>query len=55
MNNLGKKPCSQCPYTLGLIRTIANPCPKCELNGYQSYEWFQKQLLGDRTIPKNEK
>ena len=55
MNNSEKKPCPKCPYTLGLIHTVTNPCPKCELNGYQSYEWFQKQLSGDRLISQKEK
>lgn len=44
MNHLKKKPCPKCPYTLGLIQTLINPCPECKRNGYQSYEWFQKQL-----------
>ena len=39
-----KKPCSRCPYTLGLVNTLTNPCPECRMNGYRSYEWFQKQL-----------
>lgn len=41
-----KKTCRQCPYTIGLIHTVVNPCPQCMLNGYKFYEWFQKQLLG---------
>lgn len=44
MNHLKKKPCPKCPYTLGLIQTLINPCPECKRNGYRSYEWFQKQL-----------
>lgn len=43
-----KKPCSKCPYTLGLVRTLKNPCPECKANGYQTYEWFQKQRTGIR-------
>lgn len=45
MPDLKKKPCSKCPYTLELIKTVTNPCPECKLNGYQSYEWFQKQFF----------
>jgi hypothetical protein len=55
MNDSKKKPCSKCPYALGLVHTVTNPCPKCELNGYQSYEWFQKQLSGDSSISQKEK
>ena len=28
-----KPPCPECPYTLGLVHTFANPCPKCRENG----------------------
>lgn len=47
MVNAKKKPCSRCPYTLGLIKTLTNPCPECRMNGYRSYERFQKQLSGE--------
>lgn len=43
-----KKPCAECPYKLGQIHTVVNPCPECELNGYQSYEWFRKQLIREK-------
>ena len=42
MNDLKKKPCHKCPYALGLIQTVKNPCPQCMENGYRSYQWFQK-------------
>ena len=45
--NAKKKTCSRCPYTLGLIKTLTNPCPECRMNDYRSYEWFQKQLSGE--------
>lgn len=44
MNGLIKKPCHKCPYALGLVHTVINPCLQCRLNGYQPYQWFQKQL-----------
>ena len=47
MNNLIykiKPPCDKCPYKLGLVHTVVNPCPQCKANGYQSYEMFKKQL-----------
>ena len=40
-----KVPCVQCPYKLGLIKTLVNPCPQCKLNGYRTFEQFQKQLF----------
>lgn len=44
MKGLKKSPCSKCPYTRGLIHTVINPCPQCRSNGYQMYQWFQKQF-----------
>ncbi|EOS27877.1 hypothetical protein C804_03862 [Lachnospiraceae bacterium A4] len=55
MNDLKKKPCHKCPYTLGLIQTVKNPCPQCMVNGYQSYQWFQKQLSGKCPDSKKKK
>ncbi len=49
-----RKPCPKCPYKLGLIQTVKNPCPECKLNGYQSYEWFQKQLAKTSSFSQNE-
>ena len=37
-----KPPCAQCPYTLGLVKTLHNPCPECKQNGYRMYEIFQQ-------------
>lgn len=39
-----KPPCDKCPYHLGLIETLVNPCPQCKENGYQSFEMFQKKI-----------
>ncbi len=52
MRDLMKKPCRKCPYALGLIHTVKNPCPQCRINGYQSYRWFQKQLPGGYPDPE---
>ena len=41
-----KPPCSKCPYTLGLIHTVKNPCPECKENGYQTFEWFKRKASG---------
>lgn len=40
-------PCAKCPYKLGLVHTSVNPCPQCKEDGYQTFERFQKQALGD--------
>lgn len=47
LNYMLKKPCSKCPYTLGLVHTIKNPCLECKASGYQQYEWFRKHLTGN--------
>lgn len=33
----------KCPYKLGKVRTVANPCHQCSLNGYSAHERFSKQ------------
>lgn len=38
-----KPPCSKCPYKLGLVHTVVNPCPQCRENGYQMFERFQRK------------
>jgi hypothetical protein len=38
-----KPPCSKCPYKLGIIHTLRNPCPECKTNGYKAYEMFVNQ------------
>jgi hypothetical protein len=38
-----KPPCSKCPYKLGIIQTVRNPCLECKANGYKAYEWFTNQ------------
>lgn len=45
---LKKKPCSKCPYKLGMIHTTANPCPQCMFDGYQAYKWFQKAMRQEK-------
>ncbi len=35
-------PCTKCPYKLGLVHMLVNPCPQCKQNGYQAYERFTK-------------
>lgn len=40
-----KAPCPKCPYKLGIVKTLVNPCPQCKLNGYRSFEQFQKHNI----------
>ncbi len=40
-----KPPCSKCPYQLGLVHTLVNPCPQCRENGYQAFEHLQQQTM----------
>ncbi len=37
-----KPPCSKCPYKLGLVHTLVNPCPQCKENNYALFKQFQK-------------
>lgn len=32
-----KSPCAKCPYKLGLVKFVRNPCPHCMLNNYSTY------------------
>lgn len=48
-----KPPCGKCPYKLGLVYTVVNPCPQCKLNDYKSYELFRKQLSEENSDSKN--
>ena len=52
-----KPPCSICPYYLGIVRSVFNPCPQCKMNHYRTFEQFQKQLLrsvGNIKVPKRD-
>ena len=48
-----KAPCNKCPYKLGMIQTLVNPCPQCKLNDYRNYELFKKQLSVDNSEDNN--
>ncbi len=56
MKNLShlKPPCARCPYQLGTVHTVRNPCPECRQNGYRSYDVFVEQA-GRRGRPENRK
>jgi len=38
--------CNKCPYQLGLIQTLKNPCHQCKLEEYKLYEVFRSQTGG---------
>lgn len=42
-----KPPCKKCPYKLGLVQTLTDPCHQCKLNGYNAYERFKDHARGD--------
>ena len=33
-----KPPCPNCPYTLGHVEFVENPCPTCKMDNYKTYE-----------------
>ena len=33
-----KPPCQKCPYTLGLVKFVENPCSLCKMHGYNMYD-----------------
>ena len=37
-------PCKKCPYKLGGVKTVVNPCPQCKLENYKAFEEFKKQM-----------
>lgn len=39
-------PCAKCPYKLGLVYAVRNPCPECKMNHYQFYDWFKNRMEG---------
>ena len=39
-----KPPCDKCPYKLGLVQTLINPCPQCKESGYQMFEQFTNNV-----------
>jgi hypothetical protein len=30
-------PCYKCPYKLGLVKFVSDPCYHCKMNGYSTY------------------
>lgn len=46
--DLVKTPCPKCPYTLGKVQFVDNPCPNCKLNNYQMY----RSLMEGKYMPR---
>lgn len=44
------KPCTRCPYKLGLVKTLVNPCLQCKLNGYKTFEEMNKRVDGTENL-----
>ena len=40
-----KPPCPKCPYTLGHVYFVHNPCFACALDNYQIYHILAKGML----------
>ena len=43
-----KPPCPKCPYTLGLVKFVVDPCPNCKHNGYNMYYKLTKASTQQR-------
>ena len=43
-------PCKKCPYTLGFVKCVANPCPECKMNKYRSFDEFIKMMKKQPSI-----
>lgn len=41
-------PCRKCPYKLGYVKTPFNPCPRCNPDGYRTYDHFLKSMMLDK-------
>ena len=47
-------PCPKCPYKLGQVETVKNPCPECKLNNYSAYETFKSMAVGQKFPPEKQ-
>jgi len=45
-------PCPKCPYTLGYVKFVDNPCPQCKLNNYGTYHILTEGKYTGRVIVK---
>ena len=47
-----RSPCAKCPYTLGHIKAVDNPCPHCKVNGYKTFDMFNEYLRREQSGKK---
>lgn len=50
-----KAPCAKCPYKLGAVKTLVNPCPQCKANGYMTYKQLMESKFDKNNSSKEEK
>ena len=43
ISKTGMSPCAKCPYKLGIIKTLINPCPQCKNSAYSTFKHFIKE------------
>ena len=48
-----KPSCTKCPYTLGLVHTLVNPCPQCKSEGYRAYKRFKQSANKNQSASNN--
>lgn len=41
-------PCRKCPYKLGQVKCVVNPCPQCKQNGYSAYDRFVEGVSANK-------
>ena len=46
-------PCAECPYTLGQVRFVDNPCFDCKLDNYKMYHILKEGKYGGPHIVKS--
>jgi len=49
-----KFPCSKCPYMLGQVAFVANPCFECKKNNYATYYRLVNEQPNGVKAVKNE-
>lgn len=45
-------PCPKCPYKLGLVHTLVNPCPACKKDDYNMFKVFTEKYTRTEEIPE---
>ena len=47
---LSAESCRKCPYRLGIVQCICNPCPACRQGGYKMFTGhaYEKRRVSDK-------